>query len=83
MVGSPMAGAFATQLAPERYRGRYMGALMLSWSFGMLAGPPLGTLAYAHDPNLVWGACGVLGVISALLVLAARPRTSEVSAESA
>jgi MFS family permease len=69
MVSSPMAGAYVSELAPERYRGRYMGLLMLSWSFGMLAGPPLGTLAYARDPNLVWAACGVLAVTSASLAM--------------
>jgi MFS family permease len=69
MVSSPMAGAYVAELAPERYRGRYMGLLMLSWSFGMLAGPPLGTLAYARDPNLLWSACGVLAVTSSILAM--------------
>jgi MFS family permease len=80
MVGSPMAGAYATELAPERYRGRYMGLLMLSWSFGMLAGPPLGTLAYERDPNLVWAACGVLAVTSSLLALWPARRLASMSA---
>jgi MFS family permease len=69
MVSSPMAGAYVAELAPERVRGRYMGLLMLSWSFGMLAGPPLGMFAYEHDPNIVWMACGFLAVTSAALAL--------------
>ncbi|MEA2571374.1 MAG: hypothetical protein QOI24_3375 [Acidobacteriota bacterium] len=69
MISSPMAGAYATHLAPEQYRGRYMGLLVLMWSLGMMLGPPLGTLAYQHHATLLWTACGVLGVISAALAL--------------
>jgi MFS family permease len=69
MISSPMAGAYAAQLAPENLRGRYMGLLMLSWSFGMLAGPPLGMFAYQHDPRLVWLGCAVLAVTSSALAM--------------
>jgi MFS family permease len=72
MIASPMAGAYATHLAPEQYRGRYMGLLVLMWSLGMMLGPPLGTLAYEHNAALLWGACGVLGVISAALALSSQ-----------
>jgi MFS family permease len=69
MVSSPMAGAYVATIAPPEARGRYMGLLMLSWAFGMLAGPPLGTFAYQYNPMIVWSACAVLGCLSAALVL--------------
>ena len=69
MFSSPMVVGYVAQIAPERYRGRYMGLLTVSWSFGMLFGPPLGTLIFARNPSILWGACGVLGVISATLML--------------
>jgi len=69
MVSSPMASAYVAQLAPEKYRGRYMGLLVVAWSFGMLIGPPLGTLIFARNPMILWAACGVLGVISSSLLL--------------
>jgi len=72
MIASPMAGAYATHLAPEQYRGRYMGMLVLMWSLGMMLGPPLGTLAFEHNATLLWTACGVLGFISAALALSSR-----------
>jgi MFS family permease len=69
MIGSSVAGAYAARLAPENLRGRYMGVYMLAWSFGMLAGPPLGALAYQHDPRIVWAACAVLAVTSSALAM--------------
>lgn len=69
MVASPMAGAYVTEIAPERYRGRYMGIWVMTWSVGMIVGPTLGTLLFERDPKLVWMACGVLGAISAGLAM--------------
>ena len=69
MFSSPMVIAYVAQIAPEKYRGRYMGLLTVSWSFGMLFGPPIGTMIYARNPNVLWIACGALGVISASLML--------------
>jgi MFS family permease len=75
MFTSPMAVAYVAQIAPEQYRGRYMGLLTVTWSFGMLAGPPLGTLLFARNEMLLWAACGLCGVVSStlLLVLSRRP----------
>lgn len=78
MISSPVAGAYAVQLAPEQYRGRYLGLLMMMWSLGMVIGPPAGTLVFEHNPNAVWAACGALGVIAAALMLRARGRSSGV-----
>ncbi len=76
MISSPMAIAYVAQLSPERYRGRYMGLLTVTWSFGMLTGPPLGTILFARNEMLLWAACGLLGILSAtLLVTLSRPRT--------
>lgn len=77
MISSPMAGAYATHLAPEQYRGRYMGMLVLMWSLGMMFGPPLGTLAFEHNATLLWSTCGILGIISAALALSSRTSQTE------
>lgn len=69
MISSPVAGAYAVQLAPEQYRGRYLGLLMMMWSLGMVLGPSAGTLVFEHSPAAVWFACGALGVISAMLMM--------------
>jgi MFS family permease len=69
MISSPVAGAYSVQLAPEQYRGRYLGMLMMMWSLGMVIGPSAGTLVFERNPAAVWTACGVLGVIGAILML--------------
>jgi MFS family permease len=73
MISSPMAGAFVAKLAPEKYRGRYMGMLVMMWSIGMMIGPPLGTWLFTTHRSLLWIGAAVLGVVSAaLLTLAQR-----------
>ena len=72
MFSSPMVVGYVGQIAPEKYRGRFMGLLTVSWSFGMLFGPPLGTMIYASNPTVLWCTCALLGVTSATLVLSAR-----------
>jgi len=75
MVSSPVASAYAVHLAPEQYRGRYLGLVMMMWSLGMVIGPPAGTLLFEHNPAFVWTTCGALGLISATLMLQRRQIT--------
>jgi MFS family permease len=69
MISSPVASSYAVQLAPEQYRGRYLGLFMMMWSLGMVIGPPAGTFVFEHNPAAVWIACGALGITSALLMM--------------
>ena len=69
MTYAPVTGAFVTGLAPERYRGRYMGLWGATWSMGMLLGPFLGTLLYAKNPTALWIACFVVGMLGAALAM--------------
>jgi len=39
------------------------------WSIAMLIGPMAGTLIFQRNPNVLWIACGALGVVSAALLL--------------
>lgn len=73
MTWAPVTGAFVTGLAPERYRGRYMGLWHSTWSTGMLLGPFLGTLIYEKSPAALWATCFVIGTIAAGLALLAKP----------
>jgi MFS family permease len=68
MIASPVSGAYAAQLAPEKYRGRYMGLMVTMWSLGMVIGPSAGTFLFARNPAAVWAACGALGVLGAVLM---------------
>ncbi len=68
MINAPSASAWVSKIAPERFRGRYMGMLSVAWSIGMLAGPPLGTLLFERNAAALWSACLLLGVISSTIL---------------
>jgi MFS family permease len=72
MISSPVASSYAVQLAPEQYRGRYLGLVMMMWSLGMMIGPPAGTFVFERNPAAVWIACGILGITSAVLMMRRR-----------
>jgi MFS family permease len=73
MTWAPVTGAFVTGLAPERYRGRYMGLWHSTWSAGMLLGPFLGSLLYARSPAALWLTCLLAGAMAAGFALV-KPR---------
>jgi MFS family permease len=83
MLYSPMAGAYMTSLAPERFRGRYMGLYVTMWSAGMLIGPTAGTFLFERNATVLWWGCAVFGVISALLAAFGGSRRSGRSAHAA
>jgi len=73
MIGAPVGYAYVADIAPSHMRGRYQGLYGLTWSTGTVTAPAIGAWAVVTNPTLFWGLCGVLGLASALLVLAARP----------
>ena len=68
MISAPMTSAQVARLAPERMRGRYMGALGLSWNAAGIFGPLIGFLLFALDPLLVWLFCALLGLAAAFTI---------------
>jgi MFS family permease len=77
MIYAPASGAYVTGLAPERYRGRYMGIWHSMWSFGMILGPAMGTWIYQRNPDALWWTCGGMGVAAAVLA-SLKPRQARV-----
>jgi MFS family permease len=69
MLYGPATGTFVSNIAPDRYRGRYNGLWVLMWSIGMLLGPSLGMLIYQRSATTLWIACAVMGIVSAVLAL--------------
>jgi MFS family permease len=70
MIGMPPASAWVAKIAPEHFRGRYMGMYSVAWSIGMMLGPPVGTLVFERNPAALWSACLLLGVISSTTLFA-------------
>jgi MFS family permease len=65
MVVSPFQQALVASFAPEEMRGRYMAVSGLSWGMAFAIGPYFaGLLLDSTSPNLLWVACGILGVVT-------------------
>lgn len=79
MIAMPLASAFIVDGVPPEMRGRYMGVYGLVWALALTIGPGTGVRLHAGSPLLLWGGCGLLGVIAAATVL----RTGEESRTAA
>jgi MFS family permease len=81
MIAMPVAGAYVADLAPSHRRGLYMGTYGLVGSLAFVCGPSLGMLLFSRSPVLLWGACGLLGLLAARIIWSEtehhrdRPRT--------
>lgn len=68
MLSQPMRSAYVAALAPEAMRGRYMGALAMAATAANVFGPFLSLPFHAWSPEGLWIACGVLGVLAAVVM---------------
>ncbi|HEY9529065.1 MAG TPA: MFS transporter [Anaerolineales bacterium] len=65
MVTIPIANAVVAKFAPEEMRGRYNFVYGNSWGISFAVGPFLaGVVLDNYDPNLLWYACGMIGMIA-------------------
>ena len=69
MIAMPVASAYIVDDVPPEMRGRYMGAYGFVWALGLTLGPSAGVQLHARAPLLLWGACGVLGLLAAFTVI--------------
>jgi MFS family permease len=73
MIQTGFTFAIVSDLAPENMRARYMGAIAMSFSLGVVIGSPsAGWIIENWGGNYVWGGCLLLGVAAATLFLAIR-----------
>ncbi|MGW7198405.1 MDR family MFS transporter [Streptomyces chryseus] len=67
MVHVPTNAAATARLAPEHARGRYQGVMGMSWALsGFLAPILAGWIVDGPGPDVLWMACGVIGVVAAI-----------------
>jgi MFS family permease len=69
MFALPMASAYVADLAPPHMRGRYMGVNGMTWALSLILGPALGMKLLMFSPGAFWMACGVLGLLAAVVIL--------------
>jgi MFS family permease len=79
MVMVPVANALVAKFAPEDMRGRYTFVYGVSWGASFAIGPVLaGTLMDGPNPNWLWYACGILGLVATFGYLALHRRSQQV-----
>ncbi|MFO0583650.1 MAG: MFS transporter [Anaeromyxobacter sp.] len=70
VVGEPFQASTVASLAPPDRRGRYQGALSMSWGLGNFLAPAIGGAVLARSGGgVLWGACLLLGGLAAALHL--------------
>ena len=74
IVESPSSAAFVADRAPEHARGRYQGSFGMMFATAAIVGPLVGTATYDVSSTALWLGCGVLGLASAGMALAAGRR---------
>jgi MFS family permease len=71
---SPTRSSIIAALAPPDARGRYQGAIAMTFSAAHLIGPKLGMWTLQHaGPGVLWPSCLGLGVVVALAMTATGP----------
>jgi MFS family permease len=71
MITVPIANAVVASFAPEEMRGRYNFIYGSSWGISFAVGPYLaGIVMDQYDPNWLWYACGIVGMVSVFGFLA-------------
>jgi MFS family permease len=79
IVYAPVAATYVADIAPVHLRGRYQAAKSLTHGLAFMLGPGIGAALFASNGDAFWLLCGLLGVVSAGLVLpaAAQPAVAE------
>lgn len=84
ILESPTRSALVAEMAPADARGRYQGALVLSWGCATMIAPKLGTYLWeAAGPDALWGGClGVGALVAALMLITAPARRRRLGSSS-
>lgn len=70
MIFFPVTATYASEIAPSKKRGEYMGYYQMTFSFAFSAGPWLGTVVYEKFGSVIlWTGTLFLGLITAILML--------------
>jgi len=78
MIFFPVTATYASEIAPAKKRGEYMGYFQMTFSFAFSAGPWLGTVVYEnYGPVILWSGALVMGLITAVLILFVKEKQNE------
>jgi MFS family permease len=76
MIVAPVSQSLTARFAPEDMRGRYMAVFGISWGIPYMIGPLLaGLILDNFNPNYLWYAAGVVGLLAVVGFLYLQRRT--------
>lgn len=74
ILESPTRAAIVAAMSPVHARGRYQGAIVLTFGASQLIGPKLGTWTLQHaGPAVLWSSCLGLGILVAVAIVVTAP----------
>jgi MFS family permease len=74
ILESPTRSSIVAAMAPASARGRYQGAIVMTFGAGQLVGPKLGTWVWQREgPGTLWASCLALGALVALALAVSAP----------
>jgi MFS family permease len=74
MMQSPYLSAVVGDMAPQRWRGTYMGVLTLAFASALTVGAPIGGFVLAHfGPGALWGGAFAVAMAGAALFAVVSP----------
>jgi MFS family permease len=84
IVEGPTRSTVVAAMAPADARGRYQGAMVMSWGAAYFVGPQLGTLIWDDaGPRTLWLGCCALAIAVAIgFAATSRQRRSAITARS-
>ena len=77
MISMPVLGAYVADLAPAHQRGLYMGTYGMVWAVAFVFGPSLGMVTFSYNHQLLWGVCGLIGLLASAIILPDPCRSSQ------
>ena len=76
MIFFPSSASYTAILSPENRRGEYMGYFQMTFSFSLMIGPWIGSMALDHFGHIIlWSCAFILGLLSTILFLKLNKRS--------
>jgi predicted MFS family arabinose efflux permease len=70
MIFFPVSASYASEIAPAKKRGEYMGYYQMTFNFAFSAGPWIGTVIYQnYGSSILWLGTLIFGFISAFMIM--------------
>jgi MFS family permease len=74
MIALPVSASYLANLAPDEMRGRYQGAMSITYSSAVMFAPYLGLTLYQFSPVILWLTMLAISCLAAALMIRSAPQ---------